>query len=139
MDGAHGGMHSGSLEPSDQGTGRALHLIAQPGQGAAINSAKFPTTAGSSFTMTFVARVSPESLGSGTFTLIFDNMISEIKRYTIPLEPAVVALGEVTTDENGAYTFGLFEMPVSNVALQAWYAGDQDTWPAIASTIFSNP
>ncbi len=120
------------LERSDQGAGRAQHLTARPGQGAAINSAKFPTSAGSPFTVTFVARVSPESLGSGYFNLIFDNVINEIKRYTIPLEPAVVALGEATTDENGAYRFELPEMSVSNVALQAWYSGDQDFWPAFA-------
>jgi hypothetical protein len=126
------------LELSDQGTGRAHHMTALPDQGAAINSAKFPTTAGSSFTMIFVARVSPETLGSGHFNLIFDNGIKEIKRYTIALEPAVIALGEVTTDENGVYSFDLDEMAVSNVALQAWYSGDQDYWPAFASAIFGS-
>jgi hypothetical protein len=125
-----------NLERSDQGTGRALHLIAQPDQGAAINSSKFPTTAGSSFTMTFVSRVSPESQGSGYFNLIFDNGVNEIKRLTIPLEPAVIALGEVTTDENGAYGLDISDLPASNVALQAMYAGDQDHWPAFTSTIF---
>ena len=127
-----------TLERSDQGTGRAHHLTAQPDQGAAINSAKFPTTPGSPFTVTFVARVSPESLGSGYFNLIFDNVINEIKRYTIPLEPAVVSLGEATTDENGAYKLDLSDMAASNVAFQAWYSGDQDYWPAFASAIFGD-
>ena len=123
------------LVRSDQGAGRANHVTARPNQGAAINSAKFPTTAGSPFTVTFVARISPKSLGSGYFNLIFDNVINEIKRYTIPLEPAVVALGEATTDKNGAYRFELPEMAVSNVALQAWYSGDQDYWPAFADAL----
>jgi hypothetical protein len=122
------------LERSDQGAGRAQHVTAQPDQGAAINSAKFPTTPGSPFTVTFVARVSPESLGSGYFNLIFANGVNEIKRYTIPLEPAVVSLGEATTDQNGAYQLEMPEMPASDVILQAWYAGDQDYRPAFAST-----
>ena len=126
-----------NLERSDQGAGRALHLTAQPDQGAAINSAKFPTTAGTSFTMTFVARVSPESQGNGYFNLIFDNVVNEIKRYTIPLEPAVIALGEATTDGSGAYKFDLPELPASNIALQAGYTGDQGYWPAFAGTVFS--
>jgi hypothetical protein len=120
------------LERSDQGAGRAHHVNAQPDQGAAINSAKFPTTPGSPFTVTFVARVSPESLGSGYFNLIFDNVVNEIKRYMIPLEPAVIALGEATTDEIGAYQFDLSAIDVSNVELQARYLGDNDLWPAFA-------
>jgi hypothetical protein len=126
------------LERSDQGAGRAQHVTVRPDQGAAINSAKFPTIAGSPFTVTFVARVSPKSLGSGYFNLIFDNVIHEIKRYTIPLEPAVIALGETTTDENGAYGFDLSESDVSNVALQAWYPGDQDSWPVFAVVTFGD-
>jgi hypothetical protein len=88
--------------------------------------------------VTFVARVSPESLGSGYFNLIFDNVINEIKRYTIPLEPATIALGEATTDENGAYQLDLSEIIAANVALQAWYSGDQDYWPAFASATFGD-
>ena len=126
------------LEPSDQGSGRALHLTAQSHQGAAINSAKFPTTAGSPYTMTFVARVSPESQGSGYFNLIFDDGVREIRRFTIPLEPAVIPLGTVTTDEKGACWFDQDEAHVPNVALQAWYSGDQDYWPAFAGTILGN-
>ena len=41
-----------NLEPSDVGEGRAQHVTATPGQGAAINSAKFPTTSGARFTVT---------------------------------------------------------------------------------------
>src|SRR3989304_3523890 len=100
---------------------QALHLTAQPHQGAAINSAKFPATAGSTFTMTFVARVSPESQGSGYFNLIFDNGVREIRRLTIPLEPAVIPLGQVNTDEDGAFRFDLDEWPTSSVALRASY------------------
>jgi len=123
------------VEPSDQGSGQALHLTAQPHQGAAINSAKFPATAGSPFTMTFVARVSPESQGSGYFNLIFDNGVREIRRLTIPLEPAVIPLGQVNTDEDGAFRFDLDEWPTSSVALRASYLGDQERWPALAETI----
>jgi hypothetical protein len=126
------------LEPSDLGSGHALHLSARPGQGAAINSARFPTTAGARFTVTFVARVSPESQGSGYFNLIFADRVREIRRFTIPLEPAAIPLGEATTDQNGAYRFDLEEGPASKIALQAWYSGDQDYWPAFAVTISGN-
>ena len=54
------------LVASDQGSGSALHVTAQPGQTAAINSTNFAVTAGAGFTATFIARVAPASEGSGS-------------------------------------------------------------------------
>jgi hypothetical protein len=52
-------------------TAAGLSVGAGAGQEAAINSAKFPVTAGAAYTVTFVARVNPASAGSGYFSLIF--------------------------------------------------------------------
>jgi hypothetical protein len=127
------------FEPSERGSGRALHVMARPSQGAAINSAKFPATAGASFTVNFVARVSPDSQGSGYFNLIFDDETREIRRFTIPLRPAVIPLGAAMSAEDGVYQFDTDETFTSGVALEAWYPGDQDHWPAFASQVLPAP
>jgi hypothetical protein len=126
------------LEPSDRGSGRALHITAQPDEGAAINSSMFPTTAGASFTVTFVARVSPESAESGYFNLIFNDGGSIGRRLRFPLEAANILLGEAISDENGAYQVLLDEVPAATSKLQAWYVGDDEYWPAFVSSIFSS-
>jgi hypothetical protein len=127
------------LKPSDRGAGLALHVVAQPDQGAAINSAKFPTTPGASYTVTFVARVSPDSQGSGYFNLIFDNETREIRRFTLPLRPAVIPLGAAISDGDGVYQFDTDDTFISSVALEAWYPGDQEHWPAFASEVLPGP
>jgi hypothetical protein len=120
------------LIASENGVDYALHVIAQPDQGAAINSAKFPTTPGAGFQVTFVARVSPQSLGSGYFNLIFNDRMRELRRFTIPLQAAAIPLGEAATSENGSYTLTTTELPAVESEIQVWFAGDETHWPAFS-------
>jgi hypothetical protein len=46
---------------------------------------------------TFLARVAPSSEGSGYFDLIFLDQTRELKRFTIPLEPANLPLGRAAS------------------------------------------
>jgi hypothetical protein len=120
------------IVPSDQGSGSALHVTAQPGQTAAINSTNFDVIAGQPFTVTFVARVAPSSEGSGYFSLVFLGSDQEVQRFKIPLETKSVPLGEVTTEGGGTFEFQVSAAPAGSALFQAWYAGDDNHWPAYA-------
>ena len=89
------------LVAGDLGSGTALHVTAQAGQPAAINSGRFAVSGGVPFTVTFLARVSPETQGSGYFDLIFLDASQELRRFMIPLETATANLGQARTDSSG--------------------------------------
>ena len=118
--------------PSDQGSGQALHVTAQPGQTAGLSSTSFAVTAGATFTATFVARVAPASEGSGYFSIFFLGSNEEVYRIRIPLRAEKVPLGEAVTGGSGAFKFQMPDAPAWPVLFQAWYAGDDVHWPAYA-------
>ena len=122
------------LEPSDQDKGRMLHVKTIASQDAAINSASFPVTAGSTYTLTFVASVSPDSFGSGYFDIVFLDGAGEITRERIQLVSATVPIGTAITDTQGHYTTVLDSLPPGDLLLEANYAGSDQYWPAYAST-----
>ena len=125
------------LERSDRGSGRMLHVTATPTQTAAINSAAFPVNPGATYTLTFAARVSPVSKGSGYFDIVF-LAPPEVAREIIPLEPAIVSIGSTVTDESGVFRFTLRPQGPFNVLFQATYPGDDGYWPAFASIVFGS-
>jgi hypothetical protein len=123
------------LVPSDLGSGTALHVTARAGQVAAINSSRFAVRGGAPFTVTFLARVSPATHGSGYFDLIFLDARQELRRFMIPLEPAPADLGQATTDSSGRFQMP-FDAPISGRAmLSARYAGDDIYWPAYGEVL----
>jgi hypothetical protein len=107
-----------------------LHVSADAGQDAAANSPRFPVSGGASYTATFVARVAPESLGSGYFAIIFSDGQSELTRQMVPLAAAVVPLGTATTDAAGSYALALPAEALLPGTLRATFAGTADAWPA---------
>ena len=79
-----------SLRPSDRG-GQLLHMkAARPIPQAYVNSLGFPVTAGTTYKVTFAARVSPASRASGQFVLIWSpsEQFQEQSRRTIAFAPA---------------------------------------------------
>jgi hypothetical protein len=109
-----------------------LHVAAEPGQDAAANSPRFAVSGGASYTATFVARVAPESLGSGYFSIIFSDGRAELTRQLIPLAAAVVPIGTTTTDGDGRYELMIDAAAVSRGAVRAEFAGSDEAWPARA-------
>lgn len=122
----------GGLSPNDQGSGSALHVTAEPGQTAGLNSTNFDVTAGQAFTVTFIARVAPPSEGSGYFSLVFLGSDQEVERFRIPLQAKAVTLGAIVTGAAGTFEFQVANAPAGSALFQAWYAGDDDHWPAYA-------
>jgi hypothetical protein len=109
-----------------------LHVAAEPGQDAAANSPRFAVSGGASYTATFVARVAPESLGSGYFSIIFSDGRAELTRQFVPLAAAVVPLGTATTDGDGRYGLIIDPVAVSAGAIRADFVGSDGAWPTRA-------
>jgi hypothetical protein len=80
-----------------------LHVTAGSGQVAAINSTAFPVDVRARFTVAFAARVSPASVGSGYFDLVFLGPEQEVARTTVKLAAASIALGRRTTSRLGRF------------------------------------
>jgi hypothetical protein len=85
--------------------------------------------------VTFEARVSPLSRGSGYFDVIFLDASQELRRFRIPLEAATVTLGQAVTDQAGGFEIQVNETPTSSTSFQGWYPGDDRYWPAYAEMI----
>ena len=118
--------------PSDRGGGSMLQITAaRPGIQKFVNSAYFSVTPGSTYTVTFSARVAPSSVGTGFFKLVFlEDRTKEagfsLIRYT-PAEKTTM----VTTDASGAFAFAL--LTSGRVAIEAHYAGDATHWQSFAN------
>lgn len=124
------GNGTARLESNDRGAGQMLYVAATYGQPAAINSAYFPVNGGVAYTLTFSARVSPASVGSGYFAIFFLTQSTEVARARIPLKPAAVTSSTVTTDDRGAFRSTLIGLPSAKLLLEVSYAGDDQYMPA---------
>ncbi len=127
------------LEPSDQGQGQVLHVTVTPSQTAAINSTRFPASAGATYTLTFSARVGPGSAGSGYFDIIFLDPSKEGTRKQIALKTATVRIGNTMTDKDGAFRFTLSHMASGKFLLEARYPGNKQYLPEVASATILGP
>lgn len=118
-----------SLRPSDRG-GRMLHILAGgPIAHAYANSLGFSVIPGSTYTVTFAARVAPASRASGQFVLILG--APEQSRRSIAFAPATVTHSSAT-DVSGSTSWDLGGLSSSGVDIQGAYAGDDRHWPAFA-------
>ncbi|MBI4673619.1 MAG: Ig-like domain repeat protein [Chloroflexi bacterium] len=125
--------------PGGASQGQVLHMTATRSQTAAINSSQFPVSAGATYTVTFSARVSPVSAGSGYFDLIFLKPSNEGTRKQIPLKTATVGLGSTTTDKDGVFRFTLSQLASGKFLLEAKYLGDTQYLPGTASATVLGP
>ena len=127
------------LEPNGTG-GQALHVTASSGQVAAINSSEFPVTPGARFTLTFTARVSPASTGSGYFDLVFLDSTHEVSRSTINLATAQVLVGAPKTNAQGAFAAPIAQpIPTGSYLIEAWFHGSSALFPSYAVARLSRP
>lgn len=140
------GTGTARIERSDRGPGNMLHVQATPAQSASINSAPFPVTAGATYTLTFAARVSPVSVGSGYFAVFLLKPSGEGQRDMIPLEPAAIR-DTTSTDGRGTYRFTVQGVPSARLKLRVKYSGiefpgsvgDEGYWPAYAEQVIEQP
>jgi pyrimidine-specific ribonucleoside hydrolase len=109
---------------------RHLDVEATSEQVGYLNSFDFEVTPGASFTATFEARVSPTSIDSGSFVVIFLNDSAGISREYIPLEPASLSLKAEVSDENGSFQVDLPEDLEGQLLLKSTFAGTDTYFPA---------
>jgi hypothetical protein len=118
--------------------GKSLLFQATAAQQIFVNSQPFTVEAGSEFTMTLRARVSPASAESGNFALIFFPPVGVLPdavapQRTVPIAAAPAIVATAQTDADGSYSVVLPAPGVSGkFQLQARYAGSQTLWPAFA-------
>ncbi len=110
-----------------------LHVQAAYGQVASLNSEMFPVASGASFTMTYSARISPQSDGNGHFTLIFHGEDGPIRRFRKHIRPSRALAGHTVTDADGRFEL-VVETPAEPKLIEAWYDGTETHWPALAET-----
>jgi hypothetical protein len=111
---------------------QGLHITAQPGQTALLNSTFTGVSPGGQFTFQVTARVAPLSVGSGYFTLIWlDANQTEPSREIILFEPQTQMLTTATTAADGSFSASI---PVDPNLYQvtAQYAGSSALWPSSA-------
>jgi hypothetical protein len=114
----------GQVRVETTSRGSALHVIAAPGQIAATNSTEFRVGPRQPFKVTFDARVTPESAGSGYFDVVFLRD-TEVLRSSTNIAAAPVQLGPMRTDANGS--------------VHASFHGDDHLFPAYAATTIGLP
>ena len=124
-----------TIESNDRGLGQMLQVNVTGTQTTVMNSSFFAVTDSTNYEVIFGARVSPGSVDSGCFVLIFLNPTVELSRVIIPLEPARVSYGQVTTDAEGAFWVEFHDLPEGRVLLEATSAGDQRFLPGAAEAI----
>jgi uncharacterized protein (TIGR03437 family) len=124
------------VQPSSDASGKSIHISATAAQRTFINSAPLTVVPGSSYNLTIQARISPSSVGSGSFALVFLNAAgTEINRGTLEFEPTTSALGATQTASDGTYGLSFTPVDPGGSQLQAAYPGTSTLWPAFASSL----
>ncbi|SRR5712692_484081 len=125
------GTSRSHFEPSDRSTGTMVRVTATASESALLNSASFSVTGGARFMATFAARISPTSVGSGYFAVIFLGP-DEIQRQRLPLQPRPL-VSTATTDRSGHFGYAWAGLRAQPVRVDARWAGDGDRWPGLAT------
>jgi len=125
----------GSAKASLVGRGAAtgLEVRATDRQDYGLDSGAFRVRPGARFRATFTARVGPVSAGHGYFDVVFLGRDGEVRRSTLPLAPAPIAVGRDRTDREGVFSIDLRDLPSGSYRLTAGFGGDDARWPAQAS------
>jgi hypothetical protein len=118
-----------SVEASDQGDGRMMHVKAAQGQDIGLNSWEFTVTPGASFTYTVKARVVPGSFDTGFFGLFMSAAAPEEGlRVAIPFFDPPIPIAETRTNETGRFEFLWQDAPGGRYEIKAVYSGDGGDW-----------
>jgi hypothetical protein len=120
------------VQPRSDSNGKSLHISATAFQQAVVNSTAFAVTPGSTYNLTVQAKISPVSVGSGYFALIF-LVDKEVSRDILPYIPGTVRLGTAQTNSDGVYNLHFDLQNSGSFQIRSEYAGNDVLWPALAS------
>jgi uncharacterized protein (TIGR03437 family) len=132
------GTGTAVVQPSSDANGTSIHISATATQQTFVNSSPLTVVPGDSYNLTIQARVSPSSLGSGNFNLVFlgANGI-EVSRSALEFAPPTLTLGAAQTAGDGTYSIAFTLLNPGGFQLHAYYPGTSALWPASASSLLS--
>ncbi len=116
-----------------QADGKALGIVALPGQNVRMNAAAMPVTAGSAYTATLDLRASSASRSGGYVGLAFLNPAGkELSRVIQPLDAAAVSAGTVVTAADGTFQVRMPPRPGEVVRVQ--FRGTEEVRGTVVET-----
>ena len=119
------------VQPSSGPDGPSIRITATATQQTFVNSIPLTVVPGSSYNLAIRARVSPSSVGSGEFALVFLGAGgTEVSRATLDFAPPTLTLGITETSSDGKYSFAFTPLGLGDFQLQSAYAGTSALWPA---------
>lgn len=122
---------TGSVRAISDANGAGIQISATPDQYVQVSSTFFAVTPGSNYVLTVRARISPSSVGSGNFPLIFLSGGIETTRATLPFVPGKAIVGKTPTKSDGSYSVPYAPPSADPFKIQAEFPGDDTLWPAI--------
>ncbi len=132
------GSGTALVQPASDANGTSIHISATATQLTFVNSSPLTVIPGDSYSLTIRARVSPSSVGSGHFALVFLNASgTEVSRATLNFAPPTLTLGAAQTASDGTYSIAFAPLNSGGFQLQAAYPGTSALWPAFASSPLS--
>ena len=126
------GNRTASVELTVDEYGKALQIAATENQHVFINSQTFAVTPGSAYELNVRARISPASIGSGVFALIF-LADKESSREVIPFQPGKISVGTTQTLPDGSYRVPFVSPSPVYYKIQSVLNGTDLLWPAMAT------
>ncbi len=124
-----------SVQPGSDANGPSILISATANQQTFVNSGPITVVPGDGYNLTIRARVSPSSVGSGSFSLVFLGANgTEVSRGSLNFEPPTLALGNAQTASDGTYRIPFTPLNPGGFLLQAAYAGTSALWPAFSSS-----
>jgi uncharacterized protein (TIGR03437 family) len=126
------------VQPASDANGPSIRISATPSQQTFVNSSPLSVIPGDSYTWTIRARVSPASVGSGQFALVFLGAAgTETSRVTLDFAPPTLTLGAGQTASDGTYSIAFAPLNPGVFQAQAGYPGNSALWPAFAGSPLS--
>jgi len=130
------GNGTASVQLNSDASGKSVQISATATQETYINSVPLTVIPGDSYNLTIQARVSPSSVGSGSFALVFLSASgTEVLRNTLEFAPATLALGTAQTASDGTYSLSFTPLNSAGFQLQAAYMGTGALWPAFSTSV----
>jgi hypothetical protein len=129
-----GAYGDGTARPrATRGGGQALALRAKPSQPLYVDSDFFAVTPGQPFEFAATMAVAGDSVGSGYVAVAFI-ADDEIARSELWFEARPIELEPTITNAAGEYRLDSARLAPGAYAVRVQYDGDQDHWPAGATT-----
>ncbi len=132
------GKGTAVVQPTSDANSTSIRISATGAQQTYVNSGPLTVVPGDGYNLTIRARVSPSSVGSGSFALVFlgaDGV--EVSRNALDFAPPILGVGAGQTAGDGTFSITFAPLNAEGFQSQAFYAGTTALWPAFARSPLS--